>query len=189
MDNSVETSLQHHFLIAMPTLSDSFFHQAVVYICEHDSQGAMGLIVNKPTQVLLPELLSHLDVNNTAATIKKMPVLFGGPVQKGQGMVIHNSKEEWKTTLSLSDSLFLTTSIDILEKIGSEQGPEKSLITLGYSGWDAGQLEQEIAENSWLTVAADEHLLFEIPADKRWKAAADLLGVDINLMPNIIGHS
>ncbi len=189
MENSFKSSLQHHFLIAMPALSDSFFHHAVVYICEHDTQGAMGLIVNKPTQVMLPELLSHLDIENTTSTITKIPVLFGGPVQKGQGMVIHNSPEEWKTTLALSDSLFLTTSIDILEKIGSENGPEKSLITLGYSGWDAGQLEQEIAENHWLTVPADERLIFDTPADKLWQEAAKLLGVDINLMPDSIGHA
>ena len=173
----------------MPALADSFFHRAVVYICEHDTQGAMGLIVNKPTQVMLPELLGHLEINNAAEVLRSMPVLFGGPVQKGQGMVIHNSQEEWKTTLALSESLFLTTSTDILEKIGSPEGPEKSLITLGYAGWEAGQLEQEIADNNWLTVSANENIIFDIPPDKRWHEAAKLLGIDINLITNSMGHA
>lgn len=173
----------------MPALADSFFHRAVVYICEHDTQGAMGLIINKPTQVMLPELLGHLEINNAAEILRSMPVLFGGPVQKGQGMVIHNSQEEWKTTLALSESLFLTTSTDILEKIGSPEGPEKSLITLGYAGWEAGQLEQEIADNNWLTVSANENIIFDTRPDKRWHEAAKLLGIDINLITNSMGHA
>jgi len=185
----MDTSLQHHFLIAMPALADSFFHRAVIYICEHDEQGAMGIIINKPTQVMLPELLSHLEIENTTSQLKTMPVLFGGPVQKGQGMVIHNSKEKWQTSIALSDSLFLTTSTDILEKIGSENGPQKSLVTLGYSGWNAGQLEQEISDNSWLTVQANDHIIFNTPADLRWNEAAKLLGIDINLMSNSLGHA
>ncbi len=185
----MNSSLQDHFLIAMPALADSFFHRAVVYICEHNSEGAMGLIVNKPTQVMLPELLSHLDIHNTAPALKTMPVLFGGPVEKGQGMVMHNSHEKWKTTMELSESLFLTTSTDILEKIGSDEGPKKSVVTLGYSGWDAGQLEQEIVDNSWLTVSANEQILFDTPAEQRWHEAAKLLGVDINLITTTSGHA
>jgi len=173
----------------MPALSGSFFHRAVVYICEHDTQGAIGLIVNKPTHVMLPELLNHLEISNAATPLRAMPVFFGGPVQKGQGMVIHNSQQQWKTTIALSESLFLTTSTDILEKMGSPDGPEKSLVTLGYSGWEAGQIEQEIVNNSWLTVSAEESILFDIPADKRWHEAAKLLGIDIDLMPNSMGHA
>jgi len=185
----MESSLQHHFLIAMPALADSFFHRSVVYICEHDEQGAMGLIINRPTHVMLTELLSHLEIENTGSTIRTTPVLFGGPVQKGQGMVVHNSDAAWKTTLQLSADLFLTTSTDILETIGSEKGPKDAIVTLGYSGWDAGQLEQEIAANSWLTVAANDDILFHTPADQRWHAAAKLLGIDINLMSQTVGHA
>ena len=185
----MESSLQHHFLIAMPALADSFFHHSVIYICEHDEQGAMGLIINRPTHVMLIELLNHLEIENTEVKPRTTPVLFGGPVQKGQGMVIHNSQTQWKTSLQLSDDLFLTTSTDILETIGSDKGPKDSIVTLGYSGWDAGQLEQEIAENSWLTVAAECDILFHTPAEQRWHAAAKLLGVDINLMSNTVGHA
>jgi len=185
----MESSLQHHFLIAMPAMADSFFHRSVVYICEHDEQGAMGLIINRPTHVMLTELFSHLEIDNTEAEPRTTPVLFGGPVQKGQGMVIHNSHDPWKTSLQLSDELFLTTSTDILETLGSDKGPKDSLVTLGYSGWGAGQLEQEIADNSWLTVAADDDILFHTPAEKRWHAAAQLLGVDINLMSQTVGHA
>ncbi len=173
----------------MPALADSFFHRSVVYICEHDDQGAMGLIINRPTHVMLMELLNHLDIDNSETQTRTTPVLFGGPIQKGQGMVIHNSKTQWKTSLQLSPDLFLTTSTDILETIGSDKGPKDSIVTLGYSAWDAGQLEQEIAENSWLTVAADNDILFNTPADQRWHAAAKLLGVDINLMSNTVGHA
>jgi len=182
-------SLKHHFLIAMPSLAGSFFHQSVVYICEHDDQGAMGLIINRPTQVMLTELFDHLEIDNSASVLQTTPVLFGGPVQKGQGMVIHNSEQPWKTSMQLSDTIYLSTSTDILEQIGSDSGPKKSLITLGYSGWDAGQLEQEIAENSWLTVSANEAILFDTPADQRWHAAAELLGFNIDLMPDITGHA
>jgi len=185
----MDSSLQHHFLIAMPALADSFFHRSVVYVCEHDEQGAMGLIINRPTHVMLTELLSHLEIDNTEIEPRTTPVLFGGPVQKGQGMVIHNSDTPWKTSLQLSPKLFLTTSTDILETIGSERGPKNAIVTLGYSGWDAGQLEQEIAENSWLTVAADDDILFHTAAEDRWHAAAKLLGVDINLMSNTVGHA
>jgi len=185
----MESSLQHHFLIAMPSMADSFFYRSVVYICEHDEQGAMGIIINRPTHVMLTELLSHLEIDNNEAGPRTTPVLFGGPVQKGQGMVIHNSHAPWKTSMQLSTDLFLTTSTDILETIGSDKGPKNSIVTLGYSGWEAGQLEQEIADNSWLTVIANDDILFHTPAEQRWHAAAKSLGVDINLMSHSVGHA
>jgi putative transcriptional regulator len=184
------STLQNHFLVAMPTLTDSFFYRSVVYLCEHDQNGAMGLIINRPTKVMLEELLSHLEIDNHADSIKTTPVLFGGPIQKGQGMVIHDQSEiEWKSSLQLTDDVILTTSTDILEAIGTEQGPDHVLVTLGYAGWGAGQLEQELAENSWLTVPATHQLLFDTPAEERWQAAAKLLGVDINLISNTTGHA
>lgn len=186
----MESNLQNHFLVAMPALNDTFFYRSVVYLCEHDQNGAMGLIINRPTKVMLEELLSHLKIDNDSDYIKNTPVLFGGPVQKGQGMVIHDQADAgWKSSLQLSDSIFLTTSTDILQAIGTDQGPEHALVTLGYAGWSAGQLEQELAENSWLTVPANQDLLFATPADQRWQAAAGLLGIDINLMSNSSGHA
>lgn len=173
----------------MPSLSDSFFHHAVVYLCEHDEQGAMGLIINRPSKVMLDELLDHLKIDNNIESLKSMPVMFGGPVNKEQGMVLHDHAGPWKTTAKLATDVYLTTSTDILKFIGTEQGPEHNLITLGYAGWGAGQLEQELAENSWLTVKADHRLLFETPTDQRWHAAAQKLGIDINLMSSNVGHA
>lgn len=185
----MESSFQHHFLIAMPSMVDSFFHRSVVYLCEHNKDGAMGLIINRPTQIMLAALLSHLDIHNPTERSKKLPILFGGPVQKDQGMVIHDSHANWEKSIPLADNIFLTTSTDILKSIGTESGPKHVLITLGYAGWGEGQLEQELIENSWLTVPANAEILFNTPTDKRWQAAAKLLGVDISLMSNTVGHA
>ena len=185
----MEASLQHHFLIAMPSLVDTFFYRTVIYICEHDEDGAMGLIINRPTQITLTELLSHLDIENPFDSKINTPICFGGPVQKSQGMILHDSHADWNSTIQLTDNLFLSTSTDILKAMGSDKAPKNSLITLGFAAWEAGQLEQELVDNSWLTVAADDEVLFNTPADKRWHAAANLLGIDINLMSNLMGHA
>jgi len=185
----MESSLQHHFLIAMPSLVDTFFYHSVVYICDHNDKGAMGLIINRPTQVMLVDLVSHLEISNPSEYLSTTPVLFGGPVEKGQGMVIHDSHADWKTSVEIAKGIYLTTSTDILEALGTDQGPAHSLVTLGYAGWGEGQLEKEIAENSWLTVAATDDILFDTPPDKRWQAAANLLGIDINLISNSSGHA
>lgn len=185
----IENSLQHHFLIAMPTFIDSFFYRSVIYICEHNEDGAMGLIINRPTQIMLDELFAHLEINNTSPLAKTTPVLFGGPVQKEQGMIMHDSTDQWKSTKALDDQLFLTTSTDILEAVGTPTGPKNFLITLGYAGWEAGQLEQEIIENTWLTVPANIDILFKLPPEERWEAAGKLLGVDMNMMTLSMGHA
>lgn len=185
----MEHSLQHHFLIAMPTFIDSFFYRSVIYICEHNEDGAMGLIINRPTQIMLDELFAHLEINNTSPLTKTTPVLFGGPVQKEQGMIIHDNTHQWKSTKPLDDQLFLTTSTDILEAVGTAPGPKNFLITLGYTGWESGQLEQELADNTWLTVPANKDILFKLPNDERWEAAGKLLGVDMNLMTLSMGHA
>jgi len=185
----MEQSLQHHFLIAMPTLIDSFFYRSVIYICEHNEDGAMGIIINRPTQIMLDELFSHLEINNASPLSKSTPVLFGGPVQKEQGMIIHDNARPWKSTKYLNDELFLTTSTDILEVVNTDKGPNNFLITLGYAGWDAGQLEQELVDNSWLTVAANREILFDTPSDDRWLAAGKLLGVDMNMLTLSMGHA
>lgn len=187
--SEMDTSLRHHFLIAMPSLVDTFFYRSVIYICEHDDQGAMGIIINRPTQITLTELLTHFDINNPSETAINTPVFFGGPVQKNQGMILHDSNMKWKNTIQLADSIFLSTSIDILNVMGTAQAPEHSIVALGYSSWGAGQLEQEIVENSWLTVAANDDILFNTPTDKQWHAAAKLLGIDINLMSTATGHA
>lgn len=186
----MQVSLQNHFLIAMPSLVDTFFHHSVVYLCEHDENGAMGLIINRPSQVPLAELFLHLNIDNPSDLIKNTPVLFGGPVQKGQGMVLHDQHApQWRSTIQLADDIYLTTSTDILTALGTDNGPKNALVTLGYAGWEAGQLEQEIGENSWLNVPATQSVLFDTPAEQCWEAAAQSIGIDINLMSNLIGHA
>ena len=149
----------------------------------------MGLIVNQPGSLMLPELLEYFEIKTLELATKTQAIFSGGPLEKGQGMVIHDGELEWKTSLKLSEGLMLTTSIDILNTIAEGKGPDNSLITLGYSGWDAGQLEQEIAENSWLTVFADKAILFDVPIEERWHAAAKLLGINMDLMTSVAGHA
>ncbi|HET8806903.1 MAG TPA: YqgE/AlgH family protein [Methylophaga sp.] len=180
---------KNHFLVAMPSLIDSFFYHSVIYLCEHDENGAMGIIINRPTRIKLSELLGHLHIDNNNDWVQNRTVLFGGPVKKDQGMVLHDGGAHWKSTMTVADDLFLTTSSDILSVLGSSQGPQNALITLGYAGWGEGQLEQELAENSWLTVPASSGLLFDTPAEQRWEASAKLLGIDIHLMSNNAGHA
>lgn len=184
------TSLKNNFLIAMPTLNDPFFHHSVVYICEHTEQGAMGLIINRPTQIMLVDLLHHIDIASDVDRAKTTPVLFGGPVEKNQGMVLHDfAGDKWGDSIAISNDVFLTSSTDILRAISADQGPENILVTLGYASWDSGQLEQEIGENSWLTAPADNKILFRTESKQCWQQAASLLGVDINLMSEQVGHA
>ena len=185
----MSTFFKNYFLVAMPSLIDSFFYQSVVYLCEHDEEGAMGIIVNRPTRIKLTELLQHLHIENQSDWVQSRTVLFGGPIKKDQGMVLHDGGLNWKSTLEIDGDLFLTSSSDILTDLGSSKGPNNALVTLGYAGWGEGQLEQELAENSWLTVPADHALLFDTPAEQRWQASAKLLGIDIHLMANTAGHA
>lgn len=164
----MEISLKHHFLIAMPSLADSFFYRSVVYICEHDADGAMGLIINHPTQIKLDELLTQLNIDNPSHQNQATPILLGGPIQKGQGMILHNGANNWQSSIQIVDDVVLTTSTDILKVMGGDNAPEHALIALGHSGWGAGQLEQELAENSWLTVAANNDVLFNTPSNQCW---------------------
>lgn len=173
----------------MPSLNDTFFYRSVVYLCEHDDEGAMGIIINRPTQIMLDELLTHINISSDAAPSKTTSILFGGPVQKSQGLVLHDSAGTWNSSKQISDTIFLTTSTDILKTIGTKEGPAHTLVALGYAGWGAGQLEQEIADNSWLTVAANDDILFHTPSKQRWQAAATLLGIDINLISGVAGHA
>ncbi|MEJ2589878.1 MAG: YqgE/AlgH family protein [Candidatus Thiodiazotropha sp.] len=161
------TNLTNHFLIAMPGLDDPNFFHTVTYICEHTSEGAMGIVINRP-----------MDLH-----------LLGGPVQSDRGFVLHDSATEWNSTLRITDDISVTTSLDILEAIASDRGPTHSLIALGYAGWGAGQLESELAQNAWLNGPATSDIIFERASQERWQAAADLLGVDLNLLSSDTGHA
>lgn len=182
------SSLTNHFLIAMPGLQDPNFSHTVTYICEHNEEGAMGLVVNSALDMHFDEVLSQMGIDDLA-DIGRMEVLSGGPVQVGRGFVLHSPDREWPSTLKVSDQIWLTASRDILESMAEGQGPKHSLVLLGYAGWEAGQLERELSENAWLTIPADTRVLFEAATDQRWQAAAECVGVDLNLIPTTAGHA
>ena len=189
-------NLQNHFLIAMPSLDDSTFERAVVYICEHNSKGAMGLIINHPIpdlsiQTLLNKL--HITLPKHVSARRKITlsssVLTGGPLADERGFILHSPQSGFSSSLSISPDVMITTSKDILDSIGTEHQPENVLVTLGYSSWRASQLENEIIENSWQVVDASPEILFHLPAEQRWQAAANKLGVDIHLIVKQVGHA
>lgn len=182
-------NLTDHFLIAMPSLEDSFFAKTLTYICEHNEQGALGLVVNRPTTLSVEELLKQLGISPKAASSADSMVLLGGPVQIDSGFVLHQPIGSWKSTLSANTTTGLTASIDILQAVADCQGPEKMLVTLGYSGWSAGQLEQELAQNAWLTVPASAQILFELSTEQRLPAAMQSLGIDFSNLSNEVGHA
>lgn len=179
----------NHLLVAMPSLADSNFSRTVTLICEHNEQGALGVVVNRPTDVPLRKLLEHLDLVSANENVADTTVYAGGPVQLDRGFILHAPPGAWESTLKIDAELGLTSSLDILAAIAAGEGPEQSLIALGYAGWDAGQLEQEIADNAWLTVPSDADILFELPAEQRWQAAARKLGVDLSLIAGHAGHA
>ena len=185
---SFATSLTNHFLIAMPGLKDPNFSRTVAYICEHSDQGAMGIIINRPMEIRLGEVLDQLDISITAAVAEE-PVFHGGPVQPDRGFVIHDGIGEFDSTLRVTPELSVTTSRDILEAIAQGEGPRQRLVALGYAGWGIGQLEQELSTNAWLSGPADAQILFQTQVPQRWSGAARLLGIDMNLLSAEAGHA
>lgn len=186
-------NLQHHFLIAMPSLQDPVFKRSVIYICEHNDEGAMGLIVNKPMENLTIEgVLEKLDItpeHPAAAGTLEHPVYNGGPVADDRGFILHSPQHSFASSITISEDTVLTTSKDVLESLGSDQQPENIMVALGYCSWEKQQLEDEILENAWLTVPASEQLLFRTPVADRWRNAARPIGVDIVQMTSDAGHA
>ncbi|HHW79099.1 MAG TPA: YqgE/AlgH family protein [Xanthomonadaceae bacterium] len=181
--------LTNQFLIAMPTLADPNFFQTVTYISEHNASGALGLVINRPLNLTLGQLLEHLQIVTDRPDLAALPIYHGGPVQPEQGFVVHSPVGHWGATLRVTDDIGITTSRDILQAVARGEGPEHLLVTLGYAGWGPGQLEQELAENAWLSSPADFDILFHTPSDQRWLAAAALLGIDLNLLSANAGHA
>jgi putative transcriptional regulator len=181
--------LNNQFLIAMPGLKDPNFFHSVTYICEHNEQGALGLVINRPLDMQLGEILQHIQLQHSEPEARRIQVHLGGPVQQDRGFVVHEPLGDWEATLKVTDRIGITSSIDILQAIANNEGPERSLITLGYAGWGAGQLEQEMAENAWLSGPADPDILFNRPDEERWRAAAASLGVDLDLLSGEAGHA
>ncbi|HRD65888.1 MAG TPA: YqgE/AlgH family protein [Candidatus Competibacter sp.] len=186
---SETTYLTNQFLIAMPTLADPNFFQTVTYISEHNASGALGLVINRPLHLSLGQLLEHLQIVTDRSDLAALPVYQGGPVQPEQGFVIHSPIGQWGATLRVTEQIGITTSRDILQAVARNEGPEHLLVALGYAGWGPGQLEQELADNAWLSTPADLDILFYKPSDQRWSAAAALLGVDLNLLSSDAGHA
>jgi len=183
------SNLTNHFLIAMPGLDDLNFHHTVTYVCEHNDQGAMGIVLNRPTDLHLKDILEELDIEESEQQAAGQTIYLGGPVQTDRGFVLHTTDTEWDSTLQVTDEIAVTTSRDILEAIAAGKGPRESLIALGYAGWGEGQLESELGDNTWLSGPVDKAIMFSVPSEQRWQAAADILGVDLNLIAGNPGHA
>ena len=184
-----QTNLTNQFLIAMPRLNDPNFEKTVTYICAHNNEGAMGIVINKPLDIDLIDIIEQmqLPIEDQNACNKK--IFHGGPVHTDHGFILHDATSEWESSVTVSENICVTTSKDVLEAIAIGKGPEKSLVALGYAGWASGQLEQELLDNAWLNCPADEDIIFNTPFDKCWMMAAERLGVDIDKLSSDIGHA
>ena len=183
----------NQFLIAMPGMADETFAGTVVYLCEHTEKGALGLVINRPIDIKLRNLFEKVELNLDADELAEQPVYFGGPVQTERGFVLHEklgtAGGPYNSTLSVPGGLDMTTSKDVLEAMAEGGGPRKVLVTLGYSGWQAGQLEDEIGRNGWLTVDADPKVIFDTPTEQRYARAVGLLGIDPRMLSQDAGHA
>ena len=182
-------NLTGHFLIAMPSLNDGFFNQAVTYICEHDENGSFGIIINQQTGITLKQIAKEMAIETENNYHDKQQVFIGGPVDQGRGFILHQPTGNWQSSLKVSNNVALTTSKDILQAIIKNEGPEDNIVALGYAGWAAGQLDSEMASNTWLSCPADEQIIFNTPVAERWKAAAKLIGIDLSLLSCDAGHA
>jgi putative transcriptional regulator len=182
-------NLTNHFLIAMPGMEDPYFSRTLTLICEHSDKGALGVVVNKPIDVTLGNLFEQVEIPLVDESLSEQSVYFGGPVQIDRGFVLHEPLGGWQSTLKISSEIGLTTSKDILQAMAQGSGPGRQLITLGYAGWAAGQLEDEIKRNGWLTVQADNDVIFGLPAEERLPAAMKMLGLDFGNLSEQAGHA
>jgi putative transcriptional regulator len=196
--DSAPINLTHHFLIAMPGLEDAIFSRSVVYVCEHSPRGAMGLVINKPADMRMDALFQKVDLPLMRADLIESPVFQGGPVQVERGFILHEpvfaeadkpQESLYASTLTIPGGLEMTTSKDVLEALASGSGPRKVLVSLGYSAWGEGQLETELAENSWLTVDADTSIIFDTPVANRYDKALGLLGLESWMISTQVGHA
>ena len=185
----IEGSLNNHLLIAMPGMADPNFSTTVTLICEHNADGALGIVINRPTNLKLGGLFEQLEVEAADPAAAQSPVLDGGPVARERGFVLHNPGGHYESSVPVSEDVQLTLSRDILDAIAAGHGPQKALVALGYAGWEPGQLEAEMLANTWLSVPATPEIIFDVPFSRRWLSAAEILGVDINRMSSDAGHA
>jgi putative transcriptional regulator len=189
MTDASPIDLSNQFLIAMPGMVDPNFAGAVIFVCEHNADGALGLVINRPTDLNLATLFERIDMSLDESPVKDSPVYFGGPVHTDRGFVLHAPIGAYGSSLAVGSGLALTTSRDVLQAVANGEGPAQILVTLGYAGWEAGQLESEIAQNAWLSVTADPSVIFDVPANDRFAAALRLLGVDPIMLAGQAGHA
>ncbi|MDR3159961.1 MAG: YqgE/AlgH family protein [Zoogloeaceae bacterium] len=182
-------NLTHHFLIAMPAMVDPYFNRALIYVCEHNPQGALGVIVNRPLDLTLAKLFEKVDLELRTREIGALPVHFGGPVQMDRGFVLHRPCGEWQSSMRVTHEIGLTSSKDILVSISSSGEPKDIIMMLGYAGWGAGQLETEVGQNAWLTVPASTEVLFGLPPESRLPTAMQMLGVSFSQLSDMAGHA
>ena len=187
--SAIIANLTNHFLIAMPAMADPNFSRTLTYIAEHNDQGALGIIVNRPLDMSLASLFERIDLPLQALDLAHQPVYFGGPVQTDRGFVLHRPVGDWHSTLAVCEEVGLTSSRDILQSLGEHGEPNEVLVSLGYAGWSAGQLEEELAANAWLTVPAELSIIFELPPEERFAAALQQLGVDFTHLSEVAGHA
>jgi putative transcriptional regulator len=192
-DATQSLDLSNHFLIAMPTMTDPVFGGTLIYICEHNARGAMGMVLNRPTDMTVADLFDRIDLQleiiPNSHPMGQHPVLFGGPVQSDRGFILHAPAGEYSSSLRVTDEVSFTTSRDILESLAAGEAPQRLLLSIGYAGWGAGQLEQEILANGWLTVPADLGVMFDLPIEERFDAAMKLLGFDPLMLASVAGHA
>lgn len=184
-----QTNLTNQFLISMPSLKDPNFEKTVTYICAHNEDGAMGIIINKPSEIGLDEIFQQMEIPFDNALTSNKLVYQGGPVHIDHGFILHETTKEWDSSIIVSSDLCVTTSKDILEAIAGGEGPDQTLIALGYAGWSAGQLEQEIMDNAWLSGPANLDIIFNTESDQCWQSAANYMGVDLDKLSSDIGHA
>jgi putative transcriptional regulator len=193
MATGTRIDLTNQFLIAMPGMADETFAGTVVYLCEHSERGALGLVINKPIDITLKNLFEKVELPLDRPDLAAQPVFFGGPVQTERGFVLHERQGDgdspYTSTMSVPGGLAMTTSKDVLEAMSQGAGPRRVLVTLGCSGWSAGQLEDEIGRNGWLTVDADPAIIFDTPISQRYERAVSLLGIDPRMLSNEAGHA
>jgi putative transcriptional regulator len=182
-------SLVDKCLIATPAIKDPIFASSLVYLCEHNESGSMGLVINHETTQILDDVFQQLDIQCENDTIKNQPVYVGGPVQLEQGFVLHSNSGQWQNSVEVSNGIHLTSSLDILQAVANGKGPQDYLVILGFSGWASGQLESELQQNSWLTAACDADLLFHQKPEDKWQVAFDTLGFDINMLSPVSGNA
>ena len=187
--NPTMNSLANNLLVAMPSLADGHFAQSVTLVCEHSDKGALGIVLNKPLEMKLGDVLAQMKLDASDQKTTELPVLRGGPVHTDRGFVLHRPGGSWDSTHKISEQVQVTTSRDVLAAIARGEGPRDAFIALGYAGWEPGQLEQEILDNAWLSLPINEQLIYEVPFEQRWQAAWQMLGVHSSRVSLVAGHA